>query len=73
MIKNMLTIREERDAYLVTVSRHRWSRQITMKIDKHRSFQPALWSIFIYFHHDLSTPVMSTDSSQVGFAFFPSC
>ena len=30
----MLTRRKESDTYLVTVSRHRWSRQITMKIDK---------------------------------------
>ena len=27
----------------------------------------------IYFHHDLSTPAMSTDSSQVGVTLFPSC
>ena len=28
---------------------------------------------FIYFHRDLSTPAMSTDSSQVGVALSPSC
>ena len=27
---------------------------------------------FIYFHCDLSTPLMSTDSSQVGVVLFPS-
>ena len=43
MIKNMLTRRKASDTYLDTVSRHRWSRQITMKIDKNCSFQPALW------------------------------
>ena len=34
MIKNILTRRKESDTYLATVSRHRWSRQIAMKIDK---------------------------------------
>ena len=33
-IKNMLTRRKESDTYLATVSRHRWSRKIMMKIDK---------------------------------------
>ena len=73
MIKNMLTRRKESDTFLATVGRHRWSRQITMKIvDESHS---AGWKLqqFIYFHHDPSTPAMSTDSSQVGVAFFPSC
>ena len=90
MIKNILTRRKESDTYLATVSRHRWSRQITMKVDKMCSFQPALWpssaeeeaslpqcwlkaTHFIYFHRNLPTPAMSTDSSQVGIALFPSC
>ena len=30
----MLTGRKEIDTYLATVSRRRWSREITMKIDK---------------------------------------
>jgi hypothetical protein len=30
----MLTRRKESDTYLATVSRHRWTRQITIKIDK---------------------------------------
>ena len=34
MIKNMLKRRKESNTYLATVSRHRRSRQITMKIDK---------------------------------------
>ena len=29
----MLTRRRKSDTFLATVSRHRWSRQITMKID----------------------------------------
>ena len=43
MIKNVLTRRKESDTYLATVSRHRWSLQIAMKVDKMCSFQPALW------------------------------
>ena len=31
--ENMLTRRRESSFYLATVSRHHWSRQITMKID----------------------------------------
>ena len=34
MIKNMLTRWKESDTYLATISRHHWSRQIMMKIDK---------------------------------------
>jgi len=34
MKKKMLTRRKESDTYLVTVSRHCWSRQIMIKIDK---------------------------------------
>ena len=30
----MLTRRKDSDTYLATVSRHRWSAQITMKVDK---------------------------------------
>ena len=29
-------------------------------------------SLYIHFHHDLSTPAMSTDMSQVVVALFPS-
>ena len=32
--KNMLTRWKESDTYVAKVSRHRWSRQIMMKIDK---------------------------------------
>ena len=42
MIKNVLTRRKESDTYLATVSRHRWSPQIAMKVDKVCSFQLAL-------------------------------
>ena len=38
----MLTRRKESDTYLATVSRHRWSAKIAMKVDKMCSFQPAL-------------------------------
>ena len=31
---NITIFRKECDSYLATVSRHLWSRQITMKIDK---------------------------------------
>ena len=41
MIKNMLR-RKESNTYLATVSRHRWSPQIAMKVDKMCFFQPAL-------------------------------
>ena len=34
IIITMLTRRKESDTYLATVSRHHWSREITMKIDK---------------------------------------
>ena len=34
MVKSMLKRRKESDTYLATIRRHRWSRQITMKIDK---------------------------------------
>ena len=49
---------------------------------KYCSFQPVLWpssaeeqdfSQHYGFHRDLQTPAMSTDSSQVGVALFPSC
>ena len=38
----MLTRRKESETYLATVSRHRWSPQIAMKVDKVCSLQPAL-------------------------------
>ena len=41
-IKNMLTRRNESNTYLATVSRHRWSPQIAMKVDKVCSFQLVL-------------------------------
>ena len=68
MIKNMLTRRKESDTYLATVSRHRWSRQITMKVDKLPELSSAEEeSTFIV----MSAPEMSTDSSQVIVALFP--
>ena len=77
--KNILIRRKESDTYLATVRRHCWSLQVAMKEYKICSFQPALWPSsaeeslpFIYLHSDLSTPAMSTDSSQVGVPLFPS-
>ena len=40
--KNMLTRRKESDTYLVTVSRHRWTWQIAMKVDK-------MWQVSLSF------------------------
>ena len=40
--KNVLTRMKESDTYLANVSRHRWSPQIAMKVDKVCCFQPAL-------------------------------
>ena len=79
----MLTRRKESDTYLATVSRHRWSPQITMKMCVAFSRHCGLHQLkrpqcrlkathFIHFHHDLWTSVMSTDSSQVDVALFPS-
>ena len=34
IIKSLLKWRKDRDTYLTTVCRHRWSRQITMKVYK---------------------------------------
>ena len=71
----MLKRRKESNTYLATIRRHRWSRQITMKIDKILELSAStvaensnILSIFIV----MSTPAMSTDSSQVGVALFPS-
>ena len=66
-----LTRRKESNTYLATVS-----RKITMKKDKLLRLSSADenhsagWKLqqFIHFHCDLST-----DSSQVGVALFPSC
>ena len=41
--KNKLIRRKESDTYLTTVSRHCWSLQVTMKVDKMSNFQAALW------------------------------
>ena len=39
----MLKRRKESETYLAADSIHRQSPQITMKVDKGCSFQPALW------------------------------
>ena len=66
----MLKRRKESDNYLAINRRHHWSRLITMKIDK--ILELSVSTVAIYFHCDLCTPAMSTDSSQVGVALFPS-
>ena len=55
MLENMLKWMTDSDTNLTIVWRHRWSRKMTMKVDK-------------YFHRDLSAPAMSPDNSQVGVA-----
>ena len=56
MIKNMLTRRRENNTYLAIVSRHRWSRQITMKIDE---MQLSVSTVaFINFRGSLSLQLM---------------
>ena len=74
MIKNMLKRRKESDTCLTTDSRHRRSPQIAMKVDKVCNFQAALLKTthFIHFHRYLRTLTISTVSSQVGDALFPS-
>ena len=72
MIKIMLKRRKESYAYLAADRINRRSTQIAMKVDV-CSFQLALRpSSLIHFHHDLRTPAMSSVSSQVGVALFPS-
>ena len=76
MIKNILTRRKESDTYLATVGRHRWSRQIAITFPLQLMKATVLaenYPHFMYFHRDLPTPAMSTDSSQVGVTLFPSC
>ena len=71
----MLQRRKESNIYLATVIRHRWSGQITMKIDKLELMKATVLaessnlSIFIV----ISLLQWSTDSSQVDVALFPSC
>ena len=77
----MLTRRKESNTYLSTVGRHHCSPQIAMKVDKmclplqlmKATALAESYPHFIYYHRNLPTPAMSTDSSQVGIALFPSC
>ena len=68
----MLKWRTDSNTNLTFVCRHRWSRQMTMKVDRclKLSDRSAGWKLqaFIYFHRHLSAPAMSTDNSQVGVA-----
>ena len=50
----MLTRRKESDTYLATISIHRWSLQIAMKVDKVCSFQLALRPSSAEVHRDES-------------------
>ena len=59
MIKNVLK-RRECGTYLATARRQLMKATVL-----------AESSQYIHFHCDLSAPVMSTDMSQVGVAFFP--
>ena len=85
MIKIMLKGRKQSDTYLATIRRHHWSAQMTMK--KNQMELSASTVTFIspplqlmkatvlaesFFHLHLCTPTMSTNSSQVGVALFPS-
>jgi hypothetical protein len=68
MIKNVLTRRKESATYLATVSRHRWSPQIVMKVDKVCSLQlkrlmKAAMFVESYTLYPLSS--RSADSSDV--------
>ena len=64
MIKNMLKRRKESDTYLATFRRHRWSTQMTMKKDNLLELSASTAA-----EEEVS---MSTESSQVGVALFPS-
>ena len=87
MIKIILKRRKESDTYQAADRRHRRSTQIAMKVDQVCSFQLALRpssdeeadegrrlkvTHLIHFHRNLRTPAMSSVSSQVGVALFPS-
>ena len=71
-------MKEESDSYVTQVCRHRWGRQITMKVDTFPELSASTVafincrSLLIYFHRDLSAAAISTDMSQVGVALFPS-
>ena len=74
-ITTLLERRKESDTYLAADRRHHRSTQIAMKVDTVCSFQPSLWFSSAEeddFHRDLRTPTMSSVSSQVGVALFPS-
>ena len=84
MIKNVLKRRKECGTYLATARRHRWRVKMMMKNDKYntevsvplqlmKAAVPAeSYTLFIILHHHLDSPAMSTGSSQVGDALFPS-
>ena len=67
--------------YLATARKHRWSVKMTMKNDKLNCLPLQLmkaavpaesYSLFIILHRHFYSPAMSTGSSQVGAALFPS-
>ena len=63
--KSMLERRKESDTYLSTDSRHRWSLQIMMKVDKVCSFQPQCRLNAGSKLHTLSTLMRSAYSGNV--------
>ena len=67
MIKNMLKRRKESDTYLTTFCRHCCPLQLMKATVLAESSNR-----FLFFHCHLCTPVMSTESSQIGVALFPS-
>ena len=85
MIKIMLKGRKLSNTYLATIRRHRWSAQMTKKKINKLELSASIvafisWRATVlaesfnlfFFHCHLCTPAMSTNSSQVGVAQFPS-
>jgi hypothetical protein len=79
LIKIMLKARKCSDTYLATIRKHRWGVEMTIKKNIKWSFQLAQClssaeeeDCNLPFHSHLCTPAMSTNSSQVGVAIYPS-
>ena len=63
----MLTRKKERNTYLAAVSRHHWSAQIAMKVDKMCSFQPALRPLSAEEEESYSLQLIKAES----YTFYP--
>ena len=77
MIKNMLQRGKQSDSYLATFHRHRWSAQMTMKKGNKLELSASTVTFhqlqfIVFFHRHLCTPVMFTNSSQIGVTLFSS-